>query len=89
MAGQNDPYAISLLVKLPEGATAEQAEALSKAFESMLIDFGRAMQVSGKNLKIEAVQGPAEPITPPLDVSLAERIPAVVLKHAAEPVTEA
>jgi hypothetical protein len=82
MPPRKTPQAVSFVVRLPENATAAQARALSKAFEGVVVEFGRAMQVAGTKVKIEAVQGPAQPIRLD-DVTGTGRVPGVVLKQTA------
>lgn len=82
MPPKKEPRAVSLVVRLPDGATAAQAKALAEAFEEVLVDFGRAMQIPGTKLKVEAVQGPAAPIRLN-DVVGTGNVPGVVLTHAA------
>jgi hypothetical protein len=81
MPPRREPQAVSFVVRLPENATAAEARALSKAFEGVVVEFGRAMQVAGTKVKIEAVQGPAQPIRLD-DVTGTGRVPGVVLKQS-------
>jgi len=82
MAARREQKAVSLVVRFPEGVTAAQARALSKAFEGVVVELGRAIQVAGTKVKIEAVQGPATPIRLD-DVAGTGRVPGVVLKQSA------
>ena len=73
---------MSFVVRLPDDVTAAQARALSKAFEGVVVEMGRAMQVAGTKVKIEAVQGPAEPVRLD-DVAGTGSVPGAVLKQSA------
>jgi len=84
MPPKKQELGVSLLVRLPPEASAAQARALSKAFETVLVDFGRAMQIPGRKLKVEAIQGPAEPIHVD-EVTGTGTVPAVVLAHRTRP----
>lgn len=72
--------AVALVVSLPEGMTAAQAQKMSAALETFLVDFGRATGRPGQRLKIRSVSGPAAPV-PLRSGDKTITLPAVLLQH--------
>ena len=75
--------AIALVVSLPEGMTPAQAQKMSAALETFLVDFGRVTGQPGQGLKIRSVSGPAAPV-PLRSEDKTITLPAVLLQHESD-----
>jgi hypothetical protein len=80
MAEQPHQLGLSVLIELPPHVSEDQAKQLAQAFERTLVDFTQALDVPGESIRIDAVQGPAEPISM-TDVEGVHELPGVVLRH--------